>query len=541
VALIAVCSALGVLLVLIGAWAIDSGLHSGQAMRNVSLPDTPVGGLTETELRAEVQRLAEETETRPVRVETEAAALDSTASAIGLFVNEDATVEAVLDTGRGALTSRPFEWLGSFFGDHQVELVYTVDPDAAATELAEMEAANRVEPTEPAILLADGAIAPVPGVPGTGLQTEQVPAALLEAAQRASDPLVVIIENGPIAPTYPDSDVQAIADQANELATEPLIVNVDGQSTAVEPATLLTWMRAVPNDDETALVLSMDQAQISADIGAAVGAVGTPPVQLTWNVDIFGGVSYTEGSPGTGCCAADSAQRVVDALVGGQSSVDLDLTTEMPEHDAAWAESMAITSAVSSFTTNHACCESRVTNIQRIADLLRGVVIEPGETFSVNDTVGRRTTAKGFVEAGVIYNGRFEQDVGGGVSQFATTMFNAAFFGGLDLVEYMAHTIYISRYPYGREATLSYPAPDLKIHNNTPHGVLIWPTYTGTSITVTLYSTPWVTGEQTGQSRSPAGRCTRVTTERTRTFLSDGRREVDTVTALYQPAEGVLC
>ncbi len=202
---------------------------------------------------------------------------------------------------------------------------------------------------------------------------------------------------------------------------------------------------------------------------------------------------------------------------------------------------MQITTPISSFTTNHACCESRVTNIHRMADLLRGVVIEPGETFSINDTVGQRTRAKGFVEAGVIYNGRFEQDVGGGVSQFATTTFNAGFFGGLDLVEYMAHTIYISRYPYGREATLSYPSPDLKIRNNTPYGVLIWPTYTGTSITVTLYSTPWVSGEQTGQSESPAGRCTRVTTQRTRTWVSDGHQEVDTVTALYQPAEGVLC
>jgi vancomycin resistance protein YoaR len=127
------------------------------------------------------------------------------------------------------------------------------------------------------------------------------------------------------------------------------------------------------------------------------------------------------------------------------------------------------------------------------------------------------------------------------VSQFATTMFNAAFFGGLDLVEYQAHTIYISRYPYGREATLSYPVPDLVVTNPTPYGILVWPTYTGSSITVTLYSSPWVTGDQTGQSRSPAGPCTRVTTERTRTWLIDGRQEVDTVSALYQPAEGVHC
>ena len=52
--------------------------------------------------------------------------------------------------------------------------------------------------------------------------------------------------------------------------------------------------------------------------------------------------------------------------------------------------------------------------------------------------------------------------VGGGISQFATTLFNAAFFAGLDIPEYQSHSIYITRYPYGREATLSYPAPDLE-------------------------------------------------------------------------------
>jgi vancomycin resistance protein YoaR len=202
---------------------------------------------------------------------------------------------------------------------------------------------------------------------------------------------------------------------------------------------------------------------------------------------------------------------------------------------------MNIRQPIASFTTSHACCESRVQNIHRIADIVQGKVVEPGETFSLNDYVGPRTTAKGFAEAGVIYNGRFTTDVGGGVSQFTTTMFNAAFFAGLDFVEYQAHTIYISRYPYGREATLSYPSPDLKFTNNTPFGILLWPTYTGTSITVTVYSSPWVSGDQTGQQRQSAGRCTRVITERTRTWVIDGRQEVDTVTALYQPGEGVRC
>ena len=77
--------------------------------------------------------------------------------------------------------------------------------------------------------------------------------------------------------------------------------------------------------------------------------------------------------------------------------------------------------------------------------------------------MGERTLAKGFVEAPVIdAEYKFGKDVGGGVSQFSTTLFNAAFFAGLDITTYGMHGIYISRYPYGREATLDYPSLDLK-------------------------------------------------------------------------------
>jgi vancomycin resistance protein YoaR len=134
----------------------------------------------------------------------------------------------------------------------------------------------------------------------------------------------------------------------------------------------------------------------------------------------------------------------------------------------------------------------------------------------------------------------FIETVGGGVSQFATTLFNAAFFAGLDIPAYQSHSIYISRYPFGREATLSWPKPDLVISNSTPYGVLVDASYTSSSITVTLWSTRFAAGEQTNQSQAPSGNCTRVTTERTRTY-ADGHTAIDHVYATYRPEEGVKC
>jgi vancomycin resistance protein YoaR len=260
-------------------------------------------------------------------------------------------------------------------------------------------------------------------------------------------------------------------------------------------------------------------------------------------------VSITPSKAGSACCApgavaaiqAALAARVASGSVAEAEPVNLPLKTVAPDRDEEEARKLGIVEPIGAFTTNHAAGEPRVQNIHRIADMIRGAVIAPGATFSVNDYVGRRTTANGFVPAPVIdHEYKFTDDVGGGISQFATTIFNAAFFAGLDIPSYYMHGIYISRYPYGRESTISFPSPDVRIRNQTPHGVLIWPTYTGTSITVTMYSTKYVSGEQTNQTTEKKGVCTAVTTERTRTYV-DGRKTTDRFSGLYSPAEGVKC
>ena len=100
-------------------------------------------------------------------------------------------------------------------------------------------------------------------------------------------------------------------------------------------------------------------------------------------------------------------------------------------------------------------------------------MLKPGETFTLNDTVGERTAENGFTEGFIISDGIFKEDLGGGVSQMATTTFNAMFFAGLEDVEHKPHSFYIDRYPVGREATVAWGAVDLRFSNDTPYGVLI--------------------------------------------------------------------
>lgn len=279
------------------------------------------------------------------------------------------------------------------------------------------------------------------------------------------------------------------------------------------------------------------EAAIAKAFGQPVGRF-TPPA-----LDMLDGtpVVIAPGTPAPVCCDIGSVRDAADRIIAG--GVGPWWLRARPNHDPemeAWADGSLIVDQVSEFTTPHACCESRVKNIQLIADLVRGAYLIPGETFSLNDYVGERTREAGFVPAGAIRYGRLTDEVGGGVSQFATTIFNAAYFAGLQFDEYQSHSIYFSRYPFGREATISTPRPDLVFTNTTPYPVMIWTTYDDRSITVSMYSTRGVEVVELGQRISRRNQCTHVETDRQRVY-PDGRVEVDTVEANYRPAEGIDC
>jgi hypothetical protein len=146
---------------------------------------------------------------------------------------------------------------------------------------------------------------------------------------------------------------------------------------------------------------------------------------------------------------------------------------------------------VASSTTPLEPGQARNVNIARAAELIHGAVIAPGATFSLDRTIGERTVARGFVEDGFIDEGDITTVVGGGVSQMATTFLNAAWFAGIDLVDFRPHTIWFPRYPMCREATLAWQQLDVVVRNDSPYDIVVHASTQPDSATVALESTPW--------------------------------------------------
>ncbi len=541
-----------IVLLLILVWAVDTSGSDDQAPRNLELAGRDVGKLPHDQLEAVVADIATHYLTTEVEIRTTDQDFIVPAGEMGLRLDQEATVRAALTLDDDVpLWRGPFDWLGSFVYPRDAPLRFTLDERAMEAALA--SAAGDAAAIEPSLVSSSNGITMISGSPGTRISSDGVAEQLLERARSGEEPIVITTEVLSTDPLVDDAEVEALAERLTASTAPGLNLTVGPHQGHIQAGAVRSWIGSRVVDGEVEVTVDTDAAM------AAVRSAIPPDTEPTdARITLENGVPTVIPSvPGQVCCADDSPQRIAFTVVAGAPTVELDLDVQEAGFTTAEAEALGVREPVGttvdwkgqpqvkSFTTYHTSKQvpsqfNRVSNIQRMADLVRGTLVKPGETFSINAVVGQRTTEKGFLPAGAIANGVHVDEVGGGVSQFATTMFNAAFFAGLPFGEYQAHSEHFDRYPFGREATMGFPHPDLQWTNDTPYGILVWTSYTDTSITVTLYSTQHAWGEQTGQSTGRSGSCTTVTTERT-IHYPDGRTATDQVRARYRDRGATSC
>ncbi len=286
---------------------------------------------------------------------------------------------------------------------------------------------------------------------------------------------------GPTRPSIDVAEVRRAARQARRVLAAPVVVRMGDTSATITPEQLGTALRT--HQANRRLALRVDPNSLRVLLAPALLAVEHPPADAGFAID---GTSVSVVPAVEGVTVR--LRPVGRAIAKGRHRITAPATSKPPARSTAWAEQLKITELVSSYTTTHPCCQPRVTNIHKGAAVIDGTILEPGQTFSLNEALGPRTEAKGYVSApGIGANLEFEDSVGGGVSQLSTTLYNATFFGCYQDVTHTVHALYISRYPMGREATLNYPSIDNKFRNDTSAGVLIRTYVSGTSVTVAFY------------------------------------------------------
>ena len=481
--------------VVIGVGA-TAALAGDEVPRGTTVRAVEIGGLSRAEAVERLSGSFEADRAASVELVTDDEVLTLEPSRAGLELDADATVEDALDVGL-------FRRIGLLVGGgRDVDAVPSVDEAALTAELTLLAEGFDREPREGSIAFSDEAV-PVETLPETGRELDLAGAATA-VRENYLVPRIEVPSEVTAVQTTAEDVRQAVTEIAEPAMADSIAVTAAGGTVTVEPLDLAVAL-TIQTDDDGVLAPRLDAEELADAIGDRMDAVGTAPVDATFTVE-SGTPVVVASQDGTSISPADLAAAVQQVLTDpAPRTVEAPLTPSSPRVTTEIAGALGVIEPLGSFTSGHPCCAPRVTNIHRIADILDGYVLLPGEQFDLNDVVGRRDLARGFVAAPQILEGEFVDSVGGGISQFTTALFNAVFFSGLKDIAHSPHSYYISRYPAGRESTVSFPQPDFIFENDTPNGVLIKAAYTGTSITVTFWGT-----KRFDEVRSLSGPRTRV-------------------------------
>jgi vancomycin resistance protein YoaR len=237
------------------------------------------------------------------------------------------------------------------------------------------------------------------------------------------------------------------------------------------PRTRIAKLLSLPRDGTRKLAIGGPAA--TAYFAALGQRVGKPPRDAGFAV-AGDSVRVTPSAPGTTLNVARSASALLRAATSRTNRVaTLSIVRAQPERTTAEAQAMGIDRRMSSYKTYNAGTSDRITNLRLGVSLLDGSLVPPGGTFSLNEAIGERTEERGFRTAPVIIGTEYEEEVGGGTSQVATTVFNAAWEAGVKITERNPHSLYINRYQLGRDATVYWPSLDLKFVNDTDAWILV--------------------------------------------------------------------
>lgn len=554
-----------VLLVLtIGAGA-DVALSAGRIHPGVSVGPIRVGGMTVEEASTEIAFAVADRSTEPVEIRVADGTWPVTGDQIALSVDATTMAQQAFAVGRGDVGPAIIERVRSVFGGMTVPLALGYDHDAMAGVLDAINESVGTPPVNADVEVEGTAVTRVAPADGRGIDADAAVAGVLAAFM--ADDRSVTLELGTLPPAMDAEAVEGAYQDALAMVSAPLTLYYGEKEWEVPAATIGDWVgfQTVGTGDATVLEVYVVTEEVSSSVLPMVAQVGKPAKNATFKAS-SGSVSIVPAEDGLAADAEDLATRLLPVLTGaGERRAELTMHRVAPEITTEEAGQMGITERLSTFTTEYASSNKpRVNNIHLLADALNGTLIAPGDTFDFNQTIGPRTAEKGYQEANAIVNGKLVPQLGGGICQIGTTIFNTVFFSGLPVVERHNHSLYISHYPKGRDATVSWNGPNFKFKNDTPNWILVATSYTNSSVTISLYGTnpgykvtyetgPWTNlvdppvkeikdptlpvGSKVVEERGVSGRTIVVI----RTVTKNGSViRTDTFKSVYKPAEEVV-
>jgi len=369
----------------------------------------------------------------------------------------------------------------------RVNAVYTLDANQVSQFLAANFPDLNIDPTNAYFSLADTAT-------GTGLvshpeQTGKtidydvaIAAATAELNGLADDPIAIQTKSS--YPTVKESDLAGLAGVAQNIAGRGALVlrapaATNGQALAtttvwtVEPAEIIAWAKAA--NDNGRLTLVLDQNKIAAYLQAAVAPdLDQEPVLPRFAIKNGKVTDWQTGLSGRRLDATTTAAEIADDFLTGTGDITV-VTQDISPANLTASNDFKIKEIIGTGHSRFAGSPPhRIHNIKVGAAALQGLLIKPGENFSLVNALGAVDAGTGYLTELVIKGNETTPEYGGGLCQIGTTIFRTALASGLPITERQNHSYRVSYYePAGTDATIYDPQPDLRFVNDTGNYILI--------------------------------------------------------------------
>ncbi|MGH3546133.1 MAG: VanW family protein, partial [Mycobacteriales bacterium] len=459
-------------------------LTASEIPRGTHVLGVDIGGSSKSAAAATLRSELAQAVQRPIELRFAGKGFTVKPVDIGLVLDIDATVDAA--------AQRRVNPFSGIFRSTDVSPVVTIDAAKLRTGTQAETAADSTDMLRPTITFAGTVPKPDYGKPGMGLLLAKAAATLRATWLRRG---AIELPKGEIYPETDRGELDALVQEfAQPAVSGPVTVKADATSFDIKPEQIAASL-VFESSEDGAVQPRVDSKKLAPALDPQLRGTGTPAKDATVKV-VNDKLVTTPSQAGVGVDTAKLAEALLPVLrysavgsTSGKREVAASMGPLEPELSSEQLGKLGIKQKISTFTTNFSGGEDRNKNILLVADEVDNAVVKPGDQFALNKFTGERGPAQGYVLAPVILDGKLKNEYGGGISQFATTLYNAIFFSGLRDVAHKAHSYYLSRYPAGREATVYYPSLDVVFKNDSPHGVLIDTSYTSSSITVSFWST----------------------------------------------------
>ena len=473
--------------------------YATRIVPGVAVQDLPLGELDRESAIAAVQRAFTPFPAPPIRLRAGDRIWTVRPEQMGVKVDASAIVERAMriaheDGWRERLSKR----LDCRLHGCSVPLLYTFDDGTTDYFLAHVSQQVDRPLKEPSLRIEGGRVAVDPGSEGEVLDVEATRERLYAAFRSGeTGPVEAVVKKQKPIPI----DLQSTKESAQRLLAHDIVLTLDdGGDTKTFTLTRQTLAGMVvwePDYSSKSVrwLASIDENRLKGWVEGLKDAVRKAPKDARLDFDEASGkvVVLQASVPGRKLDVDATVKRIMEALKAGNGKVPLALERIKPEVDEADIPKMGIREVVGEATTYfRGSRPGRVQNIKVSAERFRGLVIPPGGVFSFNDHIGPVDAAHGFVESLIIKGDRTAVGIGGGVCQVSTTLFQAAFWAGLPILERWAHGYIVRWYgDPGLDATVYTPNVDLKFENNTGYYLLIKPLVDEKkgSLTFKLYGT----------------------------------------------------